>query len=295
MTRNSLPSIQITSRNERVRKFLIAIKNLLNLIAILILGEPFLTTEEGQPFADLFRALRLRNLFTSAKEVLEVIDDNLMPVDWIQPVLAENWLALLSIESSSNIGPCKELVDTKEFEENAMRLSKIISNPDMHRWRWTCFFFGLNLNFCFDGKRCLMRRINTIDSKRIFVGHLKRRIMMRIQIMDLLGRISERDEEIQVLTLDLNEEKVLFKLEKEIKYPSILFLEILPVVPNCHARMKESRNVDIAEPLDPNQQQDFYSNTDQNSESERTVSVDNSDASDDGIIFEDVHSDSEDN
>jgi hypothetical protein len=113
--------------------------------------------------------------------------------------------------------------------------------------------------------------------------------------MDLLGRISERDEEIQVLTLDLNEEKVLFKLEKEIKYPSILFLEILPVVPNCHARMKESRNVDIAEPLDPNQQQDFYSNTDQNSESERTVSVDNSDASDDGIIFEDVHSDSEDN
>lgn len=252
-------------------------------------GEPFLTTEEGRPFADLFRALRIRNLFTTSKEVMEVVDDNLIPAEWIQPVLIENWLSLLSIESSTNIGPCKELVTPEEFEANAMRLSKIIPSPDIHRWRWISLN-PVNLNFCFDGKKCLMKRVNTIDTKRIVTGHLTRRIMLRIQVLDLVGAVGERSEEILETNIDLNEEKILFKLEKEVKYPSILFLEILSVIPNCQARMRRLKSVDIPEPVEVAKQAGLYSNNKNPDNREDPLG---SVASDDGINFEDVHSDSD--
>lgn len=103
------------------------------MILFYLKGIAFLLTDEGKEYESIFKALRIRNLFTSPKEILEVVQDNIIPQAWYASYITENWLSLLSFESSANIGPSLETVSDEQFNANAMRVSKIIKGPDIHR------------------------------------------------------------------------------------------------------------------------------------------------------------------
>lgn len=176
--------------------------------------------------------MRLGNLLTSAEDCAEIYRDNLIPLDWIQPFLFDNWINLVSIESPLNSpGPCLSTVNVHQFEANAMRLSKLILQPDLHRWRWTSFMFGLDLTFLFDGKQCFLRRSHNLDNKK-FLCISERQFLIRHQVYNLDDQKHDSNVTIKEMKLLPNDEPLVFKLKKEAHYPCIIFIELLFIMPN---------------------------------------------------------------
>lgn len=66
--------------------------------------EPFLTTEEGRPYAAPFKALRMKYLLLHEQDNKILYNDYLIPLDWLHNAYREQWLYLLRINANKDRG-----------------------------------------------------------------------------------------------------------------------------------------------------------------------------------------------
>lgn len=64
----------------------------------------FLETEAGRPFEPLFRQLRLQNLLNHPLDLVMVVNDNVIPMSWLQRPLFEQWHSMLLVDATSDAG-----------------------------------------------------------------------------------------------------------------------------------------------------------------------------------------------
>lgn len=209
----------------------------------------FLLTREGVKYASIFKALRIRNLLVRPNELIKVRDDNIIPKEWIEEWTNENWLALMAIETSDNLGPCPRLVTIDDFEKNAMRFAKVMSKPDWYNWKFQAFGFGIDLAFTFNGRNILVKRVHHMNQMKILNSHEKRRIMLRWEMIETEGILDvNRQSEIITITLRPNEEFVLAGLKIEPKYPCLFSVEVLYVIPKTFQKLSWTMDDNIVEP-----------------------------------------------
>lgn len=65
---------------------------------------PFLKKMEGRKYERVFRQLRVQNLLQHPVDVNVILDDNIMPREWLNgPVLAQ-WTSMLNIDQNLEMG-----------------------------------------------------------------------------------------------------------------------------------------------------------------------------------------------
>lgn len=67
-------------------------------------GTTFLETEQGKPFAPVFRHLRLQYIISDLASARIIEQDSLVPSEWLASVYKQQWLAMLRAEQDSEVG-----------------------------------------------------------------------------------------------------------------------------------------------------------------------------------------------
>ncbi|XP_055535163.1 protein germ cell-less [Wyeomyia smithii] len=193
---------------------------------------PFLSTVKGKPFEKSFRALRLHNLLNHHVDIKVLKQDNIIPWDWLNEPLFQQWNSMLLIDQSLDKGP-KE-VDDRLFLETCIRCGRTLPENEYLKWRWTGFNFGLDLILISDTKTIRVKRHHRTENERLLSLQVKRQFLIRVSVASLneLRQIKhQQTSPIQSIALDKNEEAMLIMFDKELTYPLLISVNMLVVSP----------------------------------------------------------------
>ncbi|XP_060043143.1 germ cell-less protein-like 1 isoform X3 [Erinaceus europaeus] len=123
-------------------------------------GMTFLETEQGKPFASVFRHLRLQYIISDLASARIIEQDSLVPSDWLSSVYKQQWLAMLRAEQDSEVGP--QEINKEELEGNSMRCGRKLAKDGEYCWRWTGFNFGFDLLVTYTNRYIIFKR-NTLN------------------------------------------------------------------------------------------------------------------------------------
>ncbi|XP_058463252.1 protein germ cell-less [Malaya genurostris] len=192
----------------------------------------FLNTPKGRPFEKCFQALRLHNLLNHHVDIKVLKQDNIIPSEWLNEPLFQQWNSMLLIDQSLDKGP-KE-VDDKVFLETCIRCGRTLPENEYLKWRWTGFNFGLDLILISDTKTLRVKRHHRTENERLLSLQVKRQFLIRVSLASLneLRQIKhQQTSTIQSIALDKNEEAMLIMFDKELTYPLLISVNMLVVSP----------------------------------------------------------------
>ncbi|XP_058832194.1 protein germ cell-less-like [Topomyia yanbarensis] len=193
----------------------------------------FLDTPKGRPFVKCFRALRLHNLLNHHVDIKVLKQDNIIPSEWLNEPLFQQWNSMLLIDQSLDKGP-KE-VDDKLFLDTCIRCGRTLPENEYLKWRWTGFNFGLDLILISDTKTLRVKRHHRTENERLLSLQVKRQFLIRVSVASLneLRQIKhQQTSAIQSIALDKNEEAMLIMFDKELTYPLLISVNMLVVSPS---------------------------------------------------------------
>lgn len=221
---------------------------------------PFLKTAEGKPFENCFRNLRLHNLVNHHVDIGILIRDNIMPMEWLNEPLFQQWNSMLLIDQSLDKGP-KDM-DDKVFLQSCVRCGITLPTNGYKKWRWTGFNFGLDLIMISDTKTLRIKRHHRTENERLLSLQVKRQFLIRVSLSSLndLRQIKhQQTTPIQSISLDKNEEAILIMFDKELTYPLLVSINMLVVSPPRKNINTAPTGPLMAGPSSPRQQRDAAS------------------------------------
>lgn len=192
---------------------------------------PFLETSHGEPFIAAFKALRLQHLLSHPVDLRQILDDKIIPHHWLNDHLLNQWKALLDVDQSIDSGPTD--CDENEFNANCMRCGRILEVVEHQKWRWTGFYFGIDLVMTADGKNITIKRHHRTELERVLSLQAKRNFVIKVTVASLNEQrqiVRSQTTGKMCVSLDKNEEIVIMNLAKEIKYPLHVSVNLLVVL-----------------------------------------------------------------
>ncbi|KAJ8022668.1 Germ cell-less protein-like 1 [Holothuria leucospilota] len=197
--------------------------------------EEFLKSEKGQQYECLFKSLRFQYIINDHAACKQLQKDNIIPEEWLLPIYKQQWLRMLRVEQAKDNGPKEDSIPVELFELHSQRCGRIIPKEGEYCWRWTGFNFGVDLLVTYANKLLVVKRNNTthqVSSSISMQSH--RSIMIRIHVVsfDSQGRVLyEEKGNIENYSLSKDEERVLIGLNRHVKYPFQIAVNVLAVTP----------------------------------------------------------------
>ncbi|XP_047620163.1 germ cell-less protein-like 1 [Phacochoerus africanus] len=180
-------------------------------------GAPFLETEQGRGFVQVFQQLRLAYIICDLPSARVIDQDALIPAAWLTPVYKEQWLALLRAEQTRELGPMDVFVS--DLQGNSMRCGGQLRRDEQCTWQWAGFNFGWDLVVCYANRRILFRRSALNKPCSLGVSLLwQRKVAFRLGLasLDRAGRaVFRKDTEYQMLSLRKDQELEVVNLENQ--------------------------------------------------------------------------------
>uniref|UniRef100_A0A1B0C0K3 BTB domain-containing protein n=1 Tax=Glossina palpalis gambiensis TaxID=67801 RepID=A0A1B0C0K3_9MUSC len=200
----------------------------------------FLATPEGQQYLIPFQALRTQYLINHHLDLKIVLNDNIIPKDWIHNHVLTHWNSILKVDHLPEEGP--QNLSAEKFNENCMRCGRILLDPGYQKWRWTGFQFGLDLIIVCNSRVLSIRRHHRNEHERLLSLQVKRQFMIRASITSINSQrqpIFTQRSEITSLCLEKNEEVVLMTMDAKLVHPLLIAVNLL-VVPPTPQTFKEN-------------------------------------------------------
>uniref|UniRef100_A0ABK9NGC0 BTB domain-containing protein n=1 Tax=Glossina morsitans morsitans TaxID=37546 RepID=A0ABK9NGC0_GLOMM len=200
----------------------------------------FLATPEGQQYLMPFQALRTQYLINHHLDLKIVLNDNIIPKDWIHNHVLTHWNSILKVDHLPEEGP--QNLSAEKFNENCMRCGRILLDPGYQKWRWTGFQFGLDLIIVCNSRVLSIRRHHRNEHERLLSLQVKRQFMIRASITSINSQrqpIFTQKSEINSLCLEKNEEVVLMTMDAKLTHPLLISVNLL-VVPPTPQTFKEN-------------------------------------------------------
>ncbi|XP_051010800.1 germ cell-less protein-like 1 isoform X1 [Acomys russatus] len=181
-------------------------------------GTTFLETEQGKPFAPVFRHLRLQYIISDLASARIIEQDSLVPSEWLSLVYKQQWLAMLRAEQDNEVGP--QEINKEELEVNSMRCGRKLAKDGEYCWRWTGFNFGFDLLVTYTNRYIIFKR-NTLSQPCSGSVSLQPRrsiaFRLRLASFDSSGKlICSRATGYQILTLEKDQEQVVMNLDSRL-------------------------------------------------------------------------------
>ncbi|KAL4609654.1 germ cell-less protein-like 1 [Arapaima gigas] len=180
--------------------------------------ETFLKTEQGAPFAPVFRHVRLQYIVNDLASARILERDNIVSPEWLSAVYKLQWFAMLRTEHDNDIGP--QEANKEEFELNSMRCGRKLAKDGDYCWRWTGFNFGFDLLVTYTNRFIVFKR-NTLSQPCGGAVSLqpRRHIAYRLRLVsfDSTGKlVCSRSTGYQLLTLEKDQEYVVMNLDSRL-------------------------------------------------------------------------------
>ncbi|XP_036385433.1 germ cell-less protein-like 1 [Megalops cyprinoides] len=180
--------------------------------------EAFLNTEQGAPFAPVFRQVRLQYIINDLASARILERDNILPHDWLSAVYKLQWFAMLRTEHDNDTGP--QEANKEEFDLNSMRCGRKLAKDGDYCWRWTGFNFGFDLLVTYTNRFIVFKR-NTLSQPCGGSVSLqpRRHIAYRLRLasFDASGKlVCSRSTGYQLLTLEKDQEYVVMNLDSRL-------------------------------------------------------------------------------
>lgn len=180
--------------------------------------EPFLNTEDGQPFSSVFKYVRLQYIINDLASARILERDNILPPDWLTTVYKNQWFAMLRTEFDNDNGPQEANKD--EFELSSMRCGRKLTKEGDYCWRWTGFNFGFDLLVTYTNRFIVFKR-NTLSQPCGGAVSLQPRrhlaYRLRLASFDSRGKlVCSRSTGYQLLTLEKDQEYVVMNLDSRL-------------------------------------------------------------------------------
>lgn len=145
---------------------------------ILLDDTAFLLTREGEQFILVFEGLHIHNLISHNLDIEAIQRDNIIPRSWLNPIVLKQWKIMLKVNQNEDKGPPSE-IETEQFLSNSLRCGRILSEKDMHMWRWTGFHYGMDLLMATDGATLSVKRNHRPELELLLSLQATRRIAIR--------------------------------------------------------------------------------------------------------------------
>lgn len=193
---------------------------------------PFLNTKQGKTFIKPFQVLRIQHLLNHNIDLKLVLQDNIIPLDWLNSHLLNHWSAVLKVDHHFEAGP-QDLSD-EIFYKNCVRCGRILPDPSYQKWRWTGFNFGLDLILIADSGILSIKRHHRNEYERLLSLQTKRQFMIRVTIASLneqRQRAFTQTTGIKSLNLEKNEEISLLIMDSKLIHPLLISVNLLVITP----------------------------------------------------------------
>ncbi|XP_073848048.1 germ cell-less [Musca autumnalis] len=200
----------------------------------------FLSTPDGQQFLRPFLALRTQYLTNHHMDLKIVLNDNIIPKEWLHNHVLSNWNSILKVDHLPEEGP--KNLDPEEFFKNCMRCGRILLEPGYQKWRWTGFNFGLDLILIADSRILSIRRHHRNEHERLLSLQTKRQFMIRASVTSINSQrqpVYTQKSDITSLCLEKNEEVTLMVMDSKLVHPLLISVNVL-VVPPAPQTFKEN-------------------------------------------------------
>uniref|UniRef100_A0AAQ4QT54 Germ cell-less, spermatogenesis associated n=1 Tax=Gasterosteus aculeatus aculeatus TaxID=481459 RepID=A0AAQ4QT54_GASAC len=180
--------------------------------------EPFLNTDDGEPFRSVFKYVRLQYIINDLASARILERDNILPPDWLTSVYKNQWFAMLRTEFDNDNGPQEANKD--EFELSSMRCGRKLTKDGDYCWRWTGFNFGFDLLVTYTNRFIVFKR-NTLSQPCGGAVSLQPRrhlaFRLRLASFDSRGKlVCSRSTGFQLLTLEKDQEYVVMNLDSRL-------------------------------------------------------------------------------
>uniref|UniRef100_A0A1A9WV05 BTB domain-containing protein n=1 Tax=Glossina brevipalpis TaxID=37001 RepID=A0A1A9WV05_9MUSC len=200
----------------------------------------FLATLDGQQYLKPFQVLRTQYLINHHSDLNIILNDNIIPKDWIHNHVLTHWNSILKVDHLPEEGP--QNLSAEKFNENCMRYGRILLDPGYQKWRWTGFQFGLDLIIVFNSRVLSIRRHHRNEHERLLSLQVKRQFMIRASITSINSQrqpIFTQKSELTSLCLEKNEEVILMSMDAKLIHPLLISVNLL-VVPPTTQKFKEN-------------------------------------------------------
>uniref|UniRef100_A0A8D0A8R4 Germ cell-less, spermatogenesis associated n=1 Tax=Sander lucioperca TaxID=283035 RepID=A0A8D0A8R4_SANLU len=211
--------------------------------------EPFLNTEEGEPFRSVFKYVRLQYIINDLASARILERDNILPPDWLTSVYKNQWFAMLRTEFDNDNGPQEANKD--EFELSSMRCGRKLTKDGDYCWRWTGFNFGFDLLVTYTNRFIVFKR-NTLSQPCGGAVSLQPRrhlaFRLRLASFDSRGKlVCSRSTGYQLLTLEKDQEYVVMNLDSRLlTFPLYVCCNFLYTSPHSDPRPDSSEQESTA-------------------------------------------------
>uniref|UniRef100_A0A8C3G6W8 Germ cell-less, spermatogenesis associated n=1 Tax=Cyclopterus lumpus TaxID=8103 RepID=A0A8C3G6W8_CYCLU len=205
--------------------------------------EPFLNTEDSEPFRSVFRHVRLQYIINDLASARILERDNILPPDWLTSVYKNQWFAMLRTEFDNDNGPQEANKD--EFELSSMRCGRKLTKDGDYCWRWTGFNFGFDLLVTYTNRFIVFKR-NTLSQPCGGAVSLqsRRHLAFRLRLASFDGRgklVCSRSTGYQLLTLEKDQEYVVMNLDSRLlTFPLYVCCNFLYTSPHSDHRPDSS-------------------------------------------------------
>lgn len=161
---------------------------------------PFLQTRCGQRFVKPFLKLRMQHLINHPVDIKLILEDNIIPKDWLYLPFMVQWNSLIKIDNCLDSGwvalhskqTCSSLIqnfchfagspvdcDEKTFYQTCLRCGRVLDDDGYQKWRWTGFNFGVDLVLVSDTRTLSIKRHHRTENERLLSLQSKRNVMLR--------------------------------------------------------------------------------------------------------------------
>ncbi|XP_007910243.2 germ cell-less protein-like 1 [Callorhinchus milii] len=178
----------------------------------------FLDTEQGQPYATVFKHIRLQYVINDLTSAKIIERDRIICSDWLCSVYKQQWFAMLRTEQDNDLGP-KE-INKEDFEMHSMRCGRKLGKDGDYCWRWTGFSFGFDLLVTYTNRFIIFKR-NTLsqpcNGAVSLLPHRNIAYRLRLASFDSNGKVvCSRTAGYQVLSLEKDQEQIVLNLDSRL-------------------------------------------------------------------------------
>ncbi|RNA45244.1 germ cell-less -like 1 [Brachionus plicatilis] len=199
--------------------------------------------DEYKKYSGVFGMIRLQHIMSDLPSLRLLYSDRIIPGEWIEPLYAKNWLNLLFVDQDRLSNEFE--IEPDQFESQALRFGRVLSDEQPATWRWVGFNYGVDLLVTHAARTLTLKR-NTINMHSPYKGLLSNKTLLRIYYAIKLVELDPNGNElwskktdIQCLDLNRSEEKYVISVDCKVKYPILLNL-LVSVHPFSHSYFQTS-------------------------------------------------------
>ncbi|ENN73153.1 hypothetical protein HUJ04_008941 [Dendroctonus ponderosae] len=200
---------------------------------------PFLHTPEGRQFVNVFQELRIPNLINHHLDIELILGDNIIPKSWLNTVVIQQWDNMLRVNHNEDKGPLE--VSQADFLKQSVRCGRIVLTAERHVWRWTGFYFGVDLLVALENNMLSVRRNHRSELEQLLSFQTQRNVAVLFRVVRLNEQKQitySKESNIMLLSLAKGQEVPVMSFDKVV-YPIIVTANMLFIAPEKKESVKK--------------------------------------------------------